>query len=118
VVFGISCSSIFVVSIMRYGIFIIFPLCNEYLTSVGRYCCHFSSDNCEQGGTIRGSINLPAQSLYPSIPTLYSVLKAGGVQKVIWYCCMWHGPSHPLQNAATHQLRYLRYLTRDTKLTN
>lgn len=41
-----------------------------------------------QGGTIRGSINLPAQSLYPTIPTLYSVLKAAGVRKVIWYCCM------------------------------
>ncbi|KAL1841478.1 hypothetical protein VTJ49DRAFT_7033 [Mycothermus thermophilus] len=39
-----------------------------------------------EGGTIRGSINLPAQSLYPTIPTLYSVLKAAGVRKVIWYC--------------------------------
>ncbi|KAK4243080.1 Rhodanese-like domain-containing protein [Corynascus novoguineensis] len=39
-----------------------------------------------EGGTIRGSINLPAQSLYPTIPTLYSVLKAAGVRKVVWYC--------------------------------
>ncbi|KAK5654047.1 hypothetical protein OQA88_7725 [Cercophora sp. LCS_1] len=39
-----------------------------------------------EGGTIRGSINLPAQSLYPTIPTLYSILKAASVQKVIWYC--------------------------------
>ncbi|SPN99103.1 related to arsenate reductase (Arc2) [Cephalotrichum gorgonifer] len=31
------------------------------------------------GGTIRGSINLPAQSLYPSMPTLYTVFKAAGV---------------------------------------
>ncbi|KAH6634714.1 Rhodanese-like domain-containing protein [Chaetomium sp. MPI-SDFR-AT-0129] len=38
------------------------------------------------GGTIRGSINLPAQSLYPSIPTLYPIFKAAGVRKVIWYC--------------------------------
>lgn len=40
-----------------------------------------------QGGTIRGSINLPAQSLYPAIPTLYNLFKSAGVQKVIWYCC-------------------------------
>jgi arsenical-resistance protein 2 len=39
------------------------------------------------GGTIRGSINLPAQSLYPTIPTIYSLFKAAGVVKVIWYCC-------------------------------
>ncbi|KAK2686434.1 hypothetical protein QWA68_015156 [Fusarium oxysporum] len=38
------------------------------------------------GGTIRGSINLPAQSLYPTIQTLYSLFKSAGVQKVIWYC--------------------------------
>ncbi|CAH0027530.1 unnamed protein product [Clonostachys rhizophaga] len=38
------------------------------------------------GGTIRGSINLPAQSLYPTIPTLYSLFKAAGVHKIIWYC--------------------------------
>lgn len=42
--------------------------------------------SCLQGGNIRGSINLPAQSLYPSIPTLYRTLKAAGVRKVIWYC--------------------------------
>lgn len=41
-----------------------------------------------QGGTIRGSINLPAQSLYPSIPTLYTLFKAAGVKKVLWYCGM------------------------------
>ncbi|KAM0420893.1 hypothetical protein ACHAPT_011282 [Fusarium lateritium] len=39
-----------------------------------------------EGGTIRGSINLPAQSLYPMIPTLYNLFKSAGVQKVIWYC--------------------------------
>lgn len=38
------------------------------------------------GGTIRGSINLPAQSLYPSIPTLYNLFHAAGIRKVIWYC--------------------------------
>ncbi|KAL3952894.1 hypothetical protein ACCO45_012837 [Purpureocillium lilacinum] len=38
------------------------------------------------GGTIRGSLNLPAQSLYPTIPTLYCLFKAAGVRKVIWYC--------------------------------
>ncbi|POR31063.1 Uncharacterized protein TPAR_08731 [Tolypocladium paradoxum] len=39
-----------------------------------------------EGGTIRGSVNLPAQSLYPTIPTLYRLFKAAGVRKVIWYC--------------------------------
>ncbi|CCF37233.1 hypothetical protein CH063_08619, partial [Colletotrichum higginsianum] len=39
-----------------------------------------------EGGTIRGSINLPAQTLYPSIPTLYSLFQAAGVSTVIWYC--------------------------------
>lgn|SRR5687767_10985860 len=39
-----------------------------------------------QGGTIRGSINLPAQSLYPSIPKLYSIFHAASVDTIIWYC--------------------------------
>ncbi|KFA81523.1 hypothetical protein S40288_09045 [Stachybotrys chartarum IBT 40288] len=39
-----------------------------------------------QGGTIRASINLPAQSLYPSIPTVYSMFRAAGVRTVVWYC--------------------------------
>jgi arsenical-resistance protein 2 len=43
-------------------------------------------DTSSQGGTIAGSINLPAQSLYPSIPALYKLIKAANVSKVIWYC--------------------------------
>ncbi|GAB1199023.1 hypothetical protein APSETT444_008355 [Aspergillus pseudonomiae] len=39
-----------------------------------------------EGGTIRGSLNLPAQSLYPTIPTLYTLLSASKVESVIWYC--------------------------------
>ncbi|KAI5862480.1 Rhodanese-like domain-containing protein [Durotheca rogersii] len=39
-----------------------------------------------EGGTVRGSLNLPAQSLYPSLPTLHRVFKAAGVREVIWYC--------------------------------
>ncbi|KAH8911205.1 Rhodanese-like protein [Coniochaeta sp. PMI_546] len=39
-----------------------------------------------EGGTIRGSINLPAQSLWPTIPTVYEMFKAAGLRKVIWYC--------------------------------
>ncbi|KAH6971030.1 Rhodanese-like domain-containing protein [Ilyonectria sp. MPI-CAGE-AT-0026] len=42
--------------------------------------------NDHEGGTIRGSINLPAQSLYPTIPTIYNMFKAAGLRKVIWYC--------------------------------
>ncbi|KAJ8125777.1 hypothetical protein O1611_g7861 [Lasiodiplodia mahajangana] len=39
-----------------------------------------------QGGTIRGAINLPAQSLFPTIPVLYQLFKNAGVRHVIWYC--------------------------------
>ncbi|OJI88458.1 hypothetical protein ASPTUDRAFT_50383 [Aspergillus tubingensis CBS 134.48] len=39
-----------------------------------------------EGGTIRGSINLPAQTLYPAIPTLYSLLSQSHATEVIWYC--------------------------------
>jgi arsenical-resistance protein 2 len=33
-----------------------------------------------------GAINLPAQSLYPSLDTIYTLCKAAGVKKVIWWC--------------------------------
>lgn len=39
-----------------------------------------------QGGTIRGSINLPAHSLYPTLPVVYALLSSSGVKHVIWYC--------------------------------
>jgi arsenical-resistance protein 2 len=39
-----------------------------------------------QGGTIRGSINLPAHSLYPTLPAVYALLSSSGVKHVIWYC--------------------------------
>ncbi|KAF2243801.1 hypothetical protein BU26DRAFT_569699 [Trematosphaeria pertusa] len=42
--------------------------------------------NDHEGGTIRGSINLPAQSLYPTIPSLYVLIKAAGLRNIIWYC--------------------------------
>ncbi|KAH6866000.1 hypothetical protein AA0119_g12969 [Alternaria tenuissima] len=42
--------------------------------------------NDHEGGTIRDSINLPAQSLYPTIPTLYTLFKNAGLCKIIWYC--------------------------------
>ena len=42
--------------------------------------------NDHEGGTIHGSINLPAQNLYPTIPTLYAIFKAAGLSKIIWYC--------------------------------
>ncbi|GAW22545.1 hypothetical protein ANO14919_120840 [Xylariales sp. No.14919] len=42
--------------------------------------------NDYEGGTIRGSINLPAQSLFPTIPTLYQVFKNAGIKCIIWYC--------------------------------
>lgn len=39
-----------------------------------------------QGGTIKDSINLPAQSIYYSIPALYNIFTAAGVQAVVFYC--------------------------------
>ncbi|KAK7985856.1 hypothetical protein PG988_003478 [Apiospora saccharicola] len=42
--------------------------------------------NDYEGGTIRGSINLPAQSLYLTIPRLYKLFQKAGVKKAIWYC--------------------------------
>ncbi|DAA75856.1 TPA_exp: hypothetical protein A8136_1227 [Trichophyton benhamiae CBS 112371] len=47
-----------------------------------------------EGGTIRGSINLPAQSFYASRPTLYKLLKQAGIKKAVFYCgsCNGRGP--------------------------
>lgn len=45
--------------------------------------------NDHEGGTIKGSLNLPAQSLYYSLSTVYNLLRAGGVKYIIWYCGMW-----------------------------
>ncbi|KAI1121327.1 Rhodanese-like domain-containing protein [Nemania abortiva] len=42
--------------------------------------------NDYEGGTIRGAINLPAQSLFPTIPSLYQLFKNAGIRHVIWYC--------------------------------
>ncbi|KAI1421566.1 Rhodanese-like domain-containing protein [Xylaria sp. FL1777] len=42
--------------------------------------------NDYEGGTIRGAINLPAQSLFPTIPTLYQLFKNAGIQYIIWFC--------------------------------
>ncbi|KAK4247912.1 Rhodanese-like domain-containing protein [Corynascus novoguineensis] len=39
-----------------------------------------------EGGTIRGSINLPAQSLPLTLPSVYVMFKAAGLRKVIFYC--------------------------------
>ena len=40
-----------------------------------------------QGGTIKGSLNLPAQSLYASLPTLLDLCQnAKTIRRVIFYC--------------------------------
>jgi hypothetical protein len=41
-----------------------------------------------QGGTIRTSINLPAQSFYQSRKTLLDLCQRAGIDKVIFYCGM------------------------------
>ncbi|KAI4090243.1 MAG: hypothetical protein LQ344_004869 [Seirophora lacunosa] len=42
--------------------------------------------NDHEGGTIKGSLNLPAHSLYQSLPALYNLCLAAGVKQVIWWC--------------------------------
>ncbi|KAL4878044.1 Rhodanese-like domain-containing protein [Aspergillus karnatakaensis] len=39
-----------------------------------------------EGGTIRGSLNLPAQSLYPTLETLFVLVRSAGVRDVVFYC--------------------------------
>lgn len=38
------------------------------------------------GGTVHGSINLPAHSFYSTRKTLYDLCKQAGIKKVIFYC--------------------------------
>ncbi|KAL2210150.1 Rhodanese-like protein [Sarocladium strictum] len=47
-----------------------------------------------EGGTIRGSVNFPAQSLYPTRPAIFQMVKAAGIKQVIFYCgsCNGRGP--------------------------
>ncbi|KAJ5408375.1 arsenate reductase (Arc2) [Penicillium cosmopolitanum] len=39
-----------------------------------------------KGGTIRGSLNLPAQSLYPTLSAFYDLVSSSGVKNVVFYC--------------------------------
>lgn len=39
-----------------------------------------------EGGTVSTSINLPAQSLYPTRPIVYQLVKQAGIKRVIFYC--------------------------------
>jgi arsenical-resistance protein 2 len=39
-----------------------------------------------KGGFLRGSLNLPIESLYPSLSTVYNLCKSTSVDTVIWYC--------------------------------
>ncbi|KAG7088526.1 hypothetical protein E1B28_012509 [Marasmius oreades] len=39
-----------------------------------------------EGGTVATSINLPAQSLYPTRSVIYQMVKQAGVKQVIFYC--------------------------------
>ncbi|KAJ5085554.1 hypothetical protein N7532_010325 [Penicillium argentinense] len=47
-----------------------------------------------EGGTIHGSLNLPAQSFYTTMSTLYALVKSSGVKTVVFYCgsCCGRGP--------------------------
>ena len=39
-----------------------------------------------EGGTVRGSINLPAHSFYMNRGVLYDLCKRAGVKRVVFYC--------------------------------
>lgn len=39
-----------------------------------------------EGGTVSTSINLPAQSFYPTRPIVYQLVKQAGIKRVIFYC--------------------------------
>jgi arsenical-resistance protein 2 len=39
-----------------------------------------------KGGFLRGSLNLPIESLHPSLSTIYNICKNTSVDTVIWYC--------------------------------
>ncbi|EXJ73270.1 uncharacterized protein A1O5_03030, partial [Cladophialophora psammophila CBS 110553] len=39
-----------------------------------------------QGGTIKHSINLPAQTLHPSLATVYNLCTSSQIPLVIFYC--------------------------------
>ena len=58
----------------------------DHVVCNSRICTAIPTDDVHQGGTIRDSLNLPAQSLYPSLPTLYAIVKAAKIPRVIWYC--------------------------------
>lgn len=38
------------------------------------------------GGTVRGSMNLPAHSFYPTRKILYDLCNQAGIKRVIFYC--------------------------------
>ncbi|KAL2820879.1 Rhodanese-like domain-containing protein [Aspergillus cavernicola] len=39
-----------------------------------------------EGGSITGSLNLPAQSLYPTLKTLFALVRSASVRDVVFYC--------------------------------
>lgn len=41
-----------------------------------------------EGGTIKGSLNLPAHSFYMNRGVLYDLCKRAGIQQVAFYCGM------------------------------
>jgi arsenical-resistance protein 2 len=45
-----------------------------------------AADEATQGGTIKTSLNLPAQSFYQSRKTLLELCSRAGITKVIFYC--------------------------------
>jgi hypothetical protein len=50
-----------------------------------RYVLRALADR-SKGGFLNGSLNLPIESLYPALSTVYQLSKNAGVHHVLWYC--------------------------------
>ncbi|KAI9680996.1 MAG: hypothetical protein M1829_001076 [Trizodia sp. TS-e1964] len=46
-----------------------------------------------QGGSIKGSLNLPAETFYHSRESLYALLRSAGVKFVVFYCDLYNNRS-------------------------
>ncbi|KAK5070238.1 hypothetical protein LTS08_007912 [Lithohypha guttulata] len=65
--------------------------------------------NDHEGGSVRGSLNLPAQSLFSSLPTVLNICQGAKIPLVIWYC----GSS---QGRGTRAANWFRDLLEDNKV--
>jgi arsenical-resistance protein 2 len=61
-----------------------------------------------EGGTIKTSLNLPAQSFYQTRKTLFDLLERGGFKKVIFYCGELHFQGGRVRGKVSETRRLMR----------